>query len=262
MPALWSSNYSGLQQFITKGSYKNADFFNYEHTYRRLGKLAEILFSYWVKTQPDYKIIVENLQIIHQKQTIGELDVILFNSKSESYIHLELITKFYLYNPVYNPNDINAWIGPNRNDSLKNKIEKLANKQLPLLYHKVTQKKLADFGLTPEMITQQVCFKAWLFVPLNFNKNITTFNAECIAGNYLTLSEFIELHNEKTTYFCPKKQNWLQQPETQKEWFLLNNVLIQIRKLMDSDQAIMVWTQYKNTYKRYIIVPYDEISIC
>jgi len=50
-------------------------------------------------------------------------------------IHLEIIYKFYLYDPSIGLTQLDHWIGPNRRDSLVKKLTKLKQKQLPLLYH-------------------------------------------------------------------------------------------------------------------------------
>ena len=258
MPALWLNSFYGLTQFkhtqISNLPLPN----DINRSNKRLGKLAEDLFSFWAKNQPDLTIIFENLQIIDKKQTIGELDVCLFSSSTNKHIHLELITKFYLYNPDFDCNSIDAWIGPNRNDSLKNKVEKLTNKQLPLLNNPVTKERLSEYTINTEEIEQQVCFKTWLFVPLNFNKKLTLFNPKCITGHYMTLDVFTELHSNNKTYFCPTKQDWLRFPETQKKWNNFNEVIIQIKLFMEAQQAIMVWIKNYDLFERIIIVPYKE----
>ncbi|WP_010179361.1 DUF1853 family protein [Aquimarina agarilytica] len=258
MPLLWTDQLNSLIQFRSTTFDQFPQKLTTIPKNKRLGKLAECLFADWVSCTPNLKICLENHQIIEDKRTIGELDVIIKNSVSGDYFHIELVTKFYVYQPEFDVDTIDAWIGPNRNDSLKNKIEKLQQKQLPLLHHPITVDYLNTLGLSPEEIKQRVCFKAWLFVPLDFDKTLKLFNNECIAGHYLTFNKFLSLHTSKTTYFCPQKQDWLRFPETQKEWFLLDETIPQIQEFMKAQQAIMVWTQYEGQYKRYIIVPYQQ----
>ncbi len=258
MPLLWAAHFESLSQFRPTLIHQFPEHLTTTPNNKRLGKLAECLFNDWVNCSLDLKICIENHQIIEGKRTIGELDVILQNILSGEYFHIELVTKFYLYNPQFDVDSIDAWIGPNRNDSLKNKIEKLQQKQLPLLYHPITTKYLKTLRLSPEKIQQRVCFKAWLFVPLNFNATLKLFNNECIAGYYLSFNKFMSLHTPKTTYFCPQKQDWLRFPETQKEWFSLDENIPKIQEFMNAQQAIMVWTQYEGQHTRYIIVPYQQ----
>lgn len=259
MPRLWDTSFKELIQFEETKINSLPQEKDVTSSNKRLGKLAEDLFSFWVKQQNNYSLVFENLQIIDNKQTIGELDFLLINNLLNRYIHLELITKFYLYNPAFDCNSIDAWIGPNRNDSLRNKIEKLSTKQLPLFFNPVTKKRLIEFNLDNNNTTeQQVCFKAWLFVPLNFNQQLTKFNHECIAGYYMNFKEFNKLVTDSKKYFCPSKQDWLRFPESQKEWSLFSAVAPQIHLFMEVKQAIMVWTKDRGCFERVIIVPYNE----
>jgi len=91
----------------------------------RLGHLAEKVVSGLIKSSTNYKILFENIQIVKDKQTIGEIDFIIEEIKSKQLIHLELAYKFYLFDPTISSEPMHNWIGPNRNDSLKEKLEKL-----------------------------------------------------------------------------------------------------------------------------------------
>jgi len=258
MPVLWKKELFGLQQFDVISNSKAIQNFPQVKPNKRLGKLAEDLFSTWLRNNARYQSVFENLQIIQRKQTLGELDAMLFDISKQTYIHLELITKFYLYNPVFNADDIRAWIGPNRNDSLYDKVAKLKQKQLPLLHKEFTQQILKKYISGKENIVQQVCFKANLFVPINFQEKLTVFNPECIVGNYLTCNEFKALHNNSNQYFCPTKQDWLRSPTTQKNWVSFDETCTRIQQFMSIEQSLMVWMKYKQQYKRYVVVPYEH----
>ena len=101
----------------------------------RLGKYVERLVSFELEQQTDISILAENIQIQDSKITLGELDCLL--KKEDNPIHLEVIYKFYLYDDTVGDTEIDHFIGPNRKDSLIEKITKLKNKQLPLLYSDV-----------------------------------------------------------------------------------------------------------------------------
>jgi hypothetical protein len=60
---------------------------------------------------------------------------------------MELAYKFYLFDPSISSEPINNWIGPNRNDSLQEKLEKLKTKQFPLLYHKLAKSKFTTVAI-------------------------------------------------------------------------------------------------------------------
>ena len=62
-----------------------------------LGKRAERYFSEWIKQSDSYELIAENIQIIENKQTLGEFDFITRRLLDNQLIHIELIYKFYLF---------------------------------------------------------------------------------------------------------------------------------------------------------------------
>lgn len=101
----------------------------------RLGHIAERVVGQAIKVSENYEVLFENIQILEGKNTIGEIDFILREVETEQVIHLELAYKFYLYDPDISDTPIDNWIGPNRNDSLVEKLEKLKQKQFPLLHH-------------------------------------------------------------------------------------------------------------------------------
>lgn len=258
MPLLWHGEYSGISQFEILLEGKKLPANTPMPSHKRLGKLAEDLFFLWVENQSRYETMFSNLQVFEGQQTIGELDAVLFDTLFETCIHVELVTKFYLYNPAYAASDIKAWIGPNRNDSLVEKFEKLKTQQLPLWENPTAQQLVMPFTLHSRHVIQRVLFKANLFVPLDFNQEIGAFNKGCIAGNYVTFSVFKEMHQESNQYFCPKKRDWLRVPESQTEWFKLEEVLPQIETFMQEAQSLMVWVKQANHFRRYIVVPYEH----
>ncbi len=76
-----------------------------------------------MKTNSDIEIIGQNIQVIENKITISELDCLILDNHKP--VHIEIVYKFYLYDESLTGNEIDKWIGPNRNDSLKHKITKL-----------------------------------------------------------------------------------------------------------------------------------------
>ena len=98
----------------------------------RLGKYIERLVSYQLTQEKSIAILCENIQIQKEKVTLGELDCIILKEKKP--IHLEIIYKFYLYDPAVGDTEVAHLIGPNRKDSLIDKLKKLKEKQLPLLF--------------------------------------------------------------------------------------------------------------------------------
>ena len=153
------------------------------HNNPRLGKLVERFVSHQLQQDNSITILAENIQIQDNKRTLGELDCLLLQGSNP--IHLEIIYKFYLYDASVSDIEINRWIGPNRRDSFNQKLDKLIDKQLPLLQHTKTKPLLDSLGLVSEEIKQEVYFKAQLFIPLeDYGKTFDLINNDCIQGFY------------------------------------------------------------------------------
>lgn len=170
-----------------------------------LGKRMEGFFSFLIQITSEYRLIAQNLQIVQDKITIGEIDFLLEDIKTQEKLHIELVYKFYLYDPAIE-REMEKWIGPNRKDSLPQKIRKLQEKQLPLLYHEATSRVLSDLNINNNVVKQLVCFKANLFVPLNMNgKLFPIINNSCISGYWIKCTEFNEKIFSRNEFFAPKK---------------------------------------------------------
>ena len=181
----------------------------------RLGKYVERFVSYQLSKDNSIKTIAENIQISKNKITLGELDCILL--KGEKPIHLEIIYKFYLYDASLGKDSLQHWIGPNRKDSLVEKLDKLQQKQLPLLYSKECLEYLESINLNVKDIEQQVYFKAQLFVPFRMNTAIeSSINKDCIVGFYIHQEELSQFKNAK--FYIPSKKDWLIIPHTNIDW--------------------------------------------
>ena len=115
-----TNDYQALTRYLLKRPSPN-----------RLGFHFEGLLSFWLedgfarKLHP-YEILVNNVQLYNGKQTIGELDLILYNHKEHLMEHWELAIKFFMGSPPFEP--IN-WVGINSNDNLQRKMTHMQTKQ-------------------------------------------------------------------------------------------------------------------------------------
>ena len=149
----------------------------------RLGHLAEKIVSESIKSSTNFKVLYENIQIIEEEKTIGEIDFILQNKITKQLIHMELAYKFYLFDPNISSVTLNNWIGPNRNDSLQEKLDKLKTKQFPLLYHNCTKLKLHTIEINE--VSQALCLLVSLFIPYQYKANFNPIYQKAIKGYYL-----------------------------------------------------------------------------
>lgn len=181
----------------------------------RLGKYIERLVSFQLEQEKSISILCENIQIQKEKITLGELDCIIL--KEGQPIHLEIIYKFYLYDASVGETEIEHLIGPNRKDSLVEKLNKLKDKQLPLLYSNECLTYLDFINLKAAEIKQQVHFKGQLFVPFS-NKEIqlSLLNNDCISGFYINQKELNQFKECK--FFIPIKKDWIVMPNKNVSW--------------------------------------------
>jgi hypothetical protein len=220
----------------------------------RLGHQLERYFQFLINNSY-YETLTSNLQIIVNKTTIGELDFILRDTITNQLIHVEIATKFYLYDPSFE-DELKRWIGPNRKDSLLQKMDKLQEKQFPLLYHNQTIEVLKILGIDVLEIKQALDFRAQLFVPFHLLETKRPYiDTRNIAGYYLPIIDFTVDYYQEQQYFLPKKLDWLIAPKNNEEWYSFSEVLLEIRASLSNKQSPMLWMKTKeNTYAKLFIV--------
>ena len=241
-PFLWNTiSIFGLYQFEI-----NQKLITYDKkidTKLRLGKFVERLVSHQFKDDKSIEIISENIQIQNNKITLGELDCLILKDKEP--VHLEIIYKFYLYDATIGIDELSHFIGPNRKDSLINKLIKLKQKQLPLLYSKECVKYLESISLNNNKIEQKIYFKAQLFLPFSNKKiKLKELNSDCVVGYYINQ---IELNNFKDSKFhIPLKLDWLVVPHTDVKWINYNEFKLKMVSYMQRQFSPLCWIKNKN----------------
>ncbi|WP_439131632.1 DUF1853 family protein [Polaribacter sp.] len=253
-PNLWKNNaVYHLPQFEIENSSSKIDIDIDEKL--RLGKYIERFVSYQLAQQNNVTILCENVQIQKEKRTLGELDCIL--KKGKSVIHLEIIYKFYLIDETVGKTEIEHCIGPNRKDSLKEKLTKLKKKQLPLLYAAECREFLKSLHLNSESMEQKVCFKAQLFVPFSNRKiQFTTLNNHCISGFYINLKQLSNFIDCK--FYIPDKKDWLVVPHTHVDWLNFDRFQENMKEYLNRKFSPLCWLKFKNgTIEKVFLVWWD-----
>lgn len=218
----------------------------------RLGHLAEKIVSELIKSSTNYKLLYENVQLFEDKKTIGEIDFIIEELKTKAIIHMELAYKFYLFDPNISSEPINNWIGPNRNDSLKEKLEKLKRKQFPLLYHKVAKSTFNSIEI--DKVSQALCLLVSLFIPYEYNPSFSPIYEKAIKGYYLNYETFSSLDSSGKNYYLPSKKEWGMDPSENKNWTNFKGVEEYIKTCIKEKQAPLCWQKYKDSYVVFFIV--------
>jgi len=250
-PLLWKKDTIGLSQFEFN-SKNTKQYSSFKKPEIRLGKRVEQFSFFNFQQDKSIKLIAENIQIQHQKTTIGEIDCIL--TKNKEPIHVEIIFKYYLYDKTVGNSEIAHWIGPNRRDSLAQKITKLKEKQLPLLFNTHTKPYLNSLQLIPKNILQKTHFKAQLFVSLkDLNNDFPIINNNCIRGFYIQFQDLSQF--KKCKFYIPTKVNWLQEIQTNINWLDFSKFEEKIQLFLAKRSAPLCWLKKPNgeTQKFFIV---------
>ena len=125
-----------------------------------LGKRVEHFFEFYIEQHKNYKILKKNIQVNHNKTTIGEFDFFIEEQNTKKIIHVELVYKFYIYKK--HKDEMKRYHGPNNHDNLEDKLHKLERKQFPLLYNVHAEEALGV--IKSSNVTQQLCFLGNIFL--------------------------------------------------------------------------------------------------
>lgn len=231
-PILWTHPIYRLEQFQLIQPSSIPIVINPE---RRLGKRVEQFFVKNLEDSSNYNLICKNLQLKSDKVTIGEIDCIV--ERDSKFIHIEHVFKFYLYDPNVGNEELDHWIGPNRKDSLIYKLDKLKNKQLPILRSKQGLKMLDDYDISIHELEQKVFFKAQLFVPTDREVSFNKINSEAVKGRYYRLSEL----PTNAVYYLPNKIDWLLDPVLDVDWQSFNQAHSAISDLLSNKKSPICW---------------------
>ena len=219
----------------------------------RLGHLAEVVVSGLIKLSTNYKVLYENVQLTKDNRTIGEIDFIIEDSNTSRLIHMELAYKFYLYDPeISSETIIDNWIGPNRNDSLKAKLEKVKNKQFPLLKNELAKSKFDKIEL--EEVSQVLCLLVSLFIPYEYKPSFSSSYKKAIKGYYLNIEKFISLNHTEKSYYLPSKKEWGMDPSENLNWSEFIEFEKNLRLRISAKQAPLCWQKWKDSYVSFFIV--------
>jgi hypothetical protein len=225
-----------------------------------LGMQAEACFEAYLKQSNNFELLAASLQIHtstsltnpSEKETLGELDYIVRNLKTEKVVHIELACKFYLYDDTADISEAEKWIGPNRKDSLFEKLEKLRQKQFPLLKRPETLQKLETLGI-PKPTSQQLCLKGFLFIPKNMNRESFPKNIQnCIVGHYKKPTDFEEV--ETARYAIPSKKEWLLPINLITQWYFFSEIKPLIDAQLRLKKSPLIYKKTPHKLERFFVV--------
>ncbi len=201
----------------------------------------EYVFKHLMATSEAYNVVLSNILVEEGKTRVGELDFILRETQTKKYIHVELAYKFYIINPEISE-PIYRLMGPNKRDMFYSKLDKLKEKQLPLLHHDSLMPYWETHDIKPDEIQQQCCFKAQLFEPYGTKMaSIRPLNTDCLTGKWIRFDDFNTIDFKDSAYYIPTKREWTIQPHTNVSWMTHFEALLEINLRMVKENAPMVW---------------------
>jgi hypothetical protein len=219
----------------------------------RMGHIAERAVAALIRASANYRVLEESLQVVVEKQTLGELDFILENLETGELIHLELAYKFYLYDPAISNEHLGNWIGPNRRDSLVEKLEKLRSKQFPLLHHTEVRHRLVP--LEVEAISQKLCFLSNLYLPFGYAQKPETGFQKAIRGHYFNFETFVSLHRSENRYFIPRKTAWGIDPvKHEGPWYTLEEIQADLLLRIKEKRSPLLWMKQEEDFLEFFVV--------
>ena len=215
----------------------------------------EHVFLQLITFSDAFDILIHNHPIKKGKRTIGEIDFILRERDTGRLLHVELTYKFYLVDPdITEP--VHRLMGPNKRDMFFTKMEKIKNRQFPLLHSAEGKKALQKNGIDPEQVEHQCCFKAQLFNPLGtIATHIRPLNKSCISGFWIRFGDFEREEFKVHTYYVPYKSEWVVAPHDDVPWQSHFELLLDLNLRMLKENAPMVWMRRSDTeYEKFFVV--------
>jgi hypothetical protein len=230
-PKLWEGKLSGLEQFDFNRDSGNSFSGSIEKKLR-LGHLVEHFVESELISDSSIHILGKNIQIYSDKQTI------LIEQDGKQY-QIEVVYKFYVYDESVGSSDIKSWIGPNRKDSLIQKMDKIKEKQFPLINRSESIGALRLLGVDSAKTEQRVYFKAKLFVPFGKDISVLPLNQECVAGFYISFKDFNQF--EAAQLFIPSKHDWLVEPNDEVAWLSFEIGQLKIQHSIKEERSPLIW---------------------
>lgn len=219
-----------------------------------LGKQAEYYFQQYLEASQRYKLVAHNIQIHGSTETLGELDYLVYDQMTKHHCHIELACKFYLYDARMS-SEYKRWIGQNRKDSLYDKINKLASKQFQMLFASETKPTLTTLEIDSEKTIQQLCLKAFLFLPKGMEvSSLSESFRKCVVGEWLHWDDFRSENNSDTLYAIPEKKQWLDPPENYTNWRSYSEIKKTIETNKMNRKATLVYAKTNEAIRLFFIV--------
>ncbi len=171
-----------------------------------LGKYFETLIEFSFIKSPSKDLLATNLQINRGGNTIGELDFIYKDLITNEIIHLETSGKFFIALP--NSKKTLIFLGPNPNDSLGKKLQKIKQTQINLTTKPETKVVLKHIGVMSE-VAPKVLFKGYAFYHFNSSSKSPLFSHNHFTGVFARISEIENIKDDVLMWKILRRNEWV-----------------------------------------------------
>ena len=134
----------------------------WRHPSGMLGKQFETVASFCLKQIPSLEVMAEGVRAEERGRTLGELDMLIRDTSSGEWIHLEMACKYYLGSRT--SRSWQRWVGLNPADRLDIKVARL-EMQLALSDLEAVRHQLPQG--TPKKLHRAVWLTGFFFVPFD-----------------------------------------------------------------------------------------------
>lgn len=197
---------------------------------RRLGKYYETLWFYWLSHDKRYDIVENNIQIIIDGETLGEIDFVLFDNVTRQTVHWEVAIKFYL--GAGDTRQMRHWHGPNSRDRLDIKVQHLRDRQSLISKDQRVSRWLDTQGIHIDQCA--VILKGRLYYPWDYLQNDVQNGrqiaslmpaegaSEHLFSWWITLSQMDKVFDVTQRFMPLISKGWLERIPTSREEGLLD----------------------------------------
>lgn len=197
---------------------------------KRLGSYYENIINEILKNIPHLRDIKRNIQVKDDSITRGEFDF-LFRSNTGECFHLECAIKFYLC--THHGSTLAEFEGPNRQDRLDLKWDKLLHKQSNLSDTLAGTKTASSLGLHPNR--KLILLQGVLFYPFGNAPSPThsAIHPQHQKGWWLRASDHRKLVDADYQFQILTKPHWLALPKPDKDLLLDEKALTELAATLD-----------------------------
>jgi hypothetical protein len=207
-----------------------------------LGKYFEALFEFYLYKSPFKELIASNIQINSNGKSIGELDFIYRDLIEDKIIHLETAGKFFITN---RSNDGKVqFLGPNPNDSLQEKLDKISSTQITLTKTEEGKEALRKLGIS-EKIFPRALFKGYIFYLKGIEVKTNFLNPNHLKRKAIRLQEIEYLGHISDRWKILDRKEWVSPFATREESILneTDTVVEKIKKYFRDDNYPLLISQ-------------------